>query len=471
MKTIKNSLKVLALLLVLAGVGSFKAQVLNPNFSHTVNAGGQVTFSSTSVGTSSNTTYHWNFGDPQGYPGIQSPTDSITHTYGANGIYVVRMVLNSSASNSTSVSYSIVVNTCTNTGCFLNADFTASTGGNASVQLTNLSTGTTAGTTYSVDFGDDSPVTWFGGHRYPYEGTFTITLTANNNYTPACISTKTTVVSVSGCTCTVKPGFTITHLGGATYQFIDTSIAAYTSYSYWNFGDGSPIGSGDTVTHTYTQDGNYTVLQEVGSSGCGGFKKQQVNVTGTSCVANSNFTFAPSGTPQWWNVFPSYPYNVSNAVWNWGDGNTSNSLYTSHAYASAGTYTICLTVTVTCGDTSSTCSSYAIYKSTEGSSEMIGVNVLEPETTTGIKNTKSDAKEFVIYPNPGNGNVKILSGINSKATIQVYSLIGKLVYSEDVASLQNTAHELNLTGLENGIYFVKVSQGSKTSTEKIVITK
>lgn len=472
MKTITKSLKALALLITL-GACSIQAQSPTPNFTQTVNANGEVTFSSTSVGTSSATTYNWNFGDPAGYAGIQTAYDTINHTYGANGMYVVTLVLNSSTSNSTAVSHSIVVNTCTNTGCFLNADFTASTGGYAQLQLTNISTGTTSGTTYSVDYGDGSPISWFGGYTYPYDGTFNITLTADNNYTPTCISTKTAVVSVTGCTCCAVPGFTFSNVSGSTYQFISTANTLYNHICYWNFGDGSPTASGDTVSHTYSQNGNYPVQQQVsgGGGGCTTYNTQQVSVGTASCIANSNFTFAPSGTPQWWNVSPSYPYNVSNAIWNWGDGNTTNSLYTSHLYASAGTYTICLSVTVTCGDTSSTCSSYAIYKSTDGSSEMIGVTVLEPGTTTGIEHTEANVNEFVLYPNPGNGHLNILSRLTSKATIQVYSVIGKLVYSEESEWLISKSHEINLLNLENGIYFIKLSQGLNTSTEKIVITK
>ncbi|PBQ31836.1 hypothetical protein CNR22_08665 [Sphingobacteriaceae bacterium] len=474
MKRITNSLKALALIFVLASSNSSHAQILSPSFTQTVNAGGQVTFSSTTAGTSSITIFSWNFGDPVGYAGIQTSYDTINHTYAANGIYLVTLrIQNGPPTNTSAVTQTVVVNTSTNTGCSLNADFTSSLLNFGTVMLTNTSTGTTQATTYWINYGDGSPLANSYYYQYPYNGTFTISLTADNNYSPTCVSTKTAVVTVTNATCNVVPGFTFSNTSGPTFQFISTATAPANHICYWNFGDGSPTASGDTVTHTFSaQSGNYYVQQQVSGGGsCASYTTQEVSVSSASCVANSNFTFAPSGTPQWWNVFPTFPYNVSNAVWNWGDGNTSNSLYTSHLYASAGTYTICLSVTVTCGDTSSACSSYAVYKSTDGSSEMIGVTALEPGTTTGITPTEADVKQFVVYPNPGNGHLNILSNLTSKATIQVYSLIGKLVYSEEEASLNTQTHGVDLTRLDNGIYFLKVTEGSKISTEKIVITK
>ncbi|MFM7668440.1 MAG: T9SS type A sorting domain-containing protein, partial [Bacteroidota bacterium] len=45
---------------------------------------------------------------------------------------------------------------------------------------------------------------------------------------------------------------------------------------------------------------------------------------------------------------------------------------------------------------------------------------------------------------------------------------GKLVKSTELNGLSTT---INTTGLNNGVYYVTVSNGSATSTEKVVVKK
>src|SRR5437868_5350624 len=75
----------------------------------------------------------------------------------------------------------------------------------------NTSTGTTGSTTYSWDFGDSSPLSTATspGHTYAANGSYIVTLVADNNVSPACISTKTTVVVVNSY-CNLNASFIAT---------------------------------------------------------------------------------------------------------------------------------------------------------------------------------------------------------------------------------------------------------------------
>jgi len=72
-----------------------------------------------------------------------------------------------------------------------------------------------------------------------------------------------------------------------------------------------------------------------------------------------------------------------------------------------------------------------------------------------------------VYPNPGTGKFTINSSdaINS---VEVYNLLGKQVYSEQLSNQLSTA-EIDISDFAKGIYFVKISDGKNTSTRKILV--
>lgn len=127
-------------------------------------------------------------------------------------------------------------------------------------------------------------------------------------------------------------------------------------YYLWNFGDGSPISNNPNPTHIYTQPGSYNATFKVtGVGGC----ESSVNV-GTVTVGDTtfaNFTsnppidsvlYLPSNNVQ----FTDLSLNAVAWVWNFGDGATSAEQNPSHAYLSAGQYTVSLVVTNSDGCTS-----------------------------------------------------------------------------------------------------------------------
>ncbi|MEO8771567.1 MAG: PKD domain-containing protein [Ferruginibacter sp.] len=106
----------------------------------------------------------------------------------------------------------------------------------------------------------------------------------------------------------------------------------------WDFGDGSPEGTGDTITHTYLLPGTYTVTMNVILvSGCSGVYQATVRVinpTGTFDYSGGNFC---NSTTVNFNATMSH---ADTLVYNFGDGNstTTNQTSISHSYSSAGIY-------------------------------------------------------------------------------------------------------------------------------------
>ena len=78
-----------------------------------------------------------------------------------------------------------------------------------------------------------------------------------------------------------------------------------------------------------------------------------------------------------------------------------------------------------------------------------------------------------MYPNPSCSDLKLLmpETLTAKAvTIEVYSNTGLKVLSYDVViDSMNSPLDLNISKLENGSYFVKVSGGDGIVMKKVLI--
>lgn len=69
-----------------------------------------------------------------------------------------------------------------------------------------------------------------------------------------------------------------------------------------------------------------------------------------------------------------------------------------------------------------------------------------------------------LYPNPSTGIINV--ELSKKANIQVFDVAGKLVHTMEGTSGVNT---LNLSGKGKGVFVVKIQEGSKVTTRKVII--
>jgi hypothetical protein len=76
---------------------------------------------------------------------------------------------------------------------------------------------------------------------------------------------------------------------------------------------------------------------------------------------------------------------------------------------------------------------------------------------------------FGIYPNPSTGNVQInwVAGMTGKAKISVLDMTGREVMTLD--TITTKAAGVDMTQLQSGIYFIKVTTDQAQHTEKVVL--
>lgn len=95
-------------------------------------------------------------------------------------------------------------------------------------------------------------------------------------------------------------------------------------------------------------------------------------------------------------------------------------------------------------------------------------------TTTMIKDyiakNKLDRNELFIYPNPSDGNFTIRPpSIAQSAIIQirVFDQTGRICYENKL--IRNEEIELNLSHLDNGIYYIRISSARTSSISKLIL--
>jgi len=84
--------------------------------------------------------------------------------------------------------------------------------------------------------------------------------------------------------------------------------------------------------------------------------------------------------------------------------------------------------------------------------------------TTGI-GSKMIQSKISVYPNPTNGLVNVKMDNMYNATIQVFDIVGKMVYTKNSMS---DNEQIDLSG-RKGIYLVKVSDGVSSTTHKVIV--
>lgn len=90
----------------------------------------------------------------------------------------------------------------------------------------------------------------------------------------------------------------------------------------------------------------------------------------------------------------------------------------------------------------------------------------QPQATTSVPSI--DLTETVIYPNPASDviTIKLPQTPEAKTTASLVDALGRIVLTQNITAVQST---VSVEGLRKGVYFVKISSGSNTSTQRIVI--
>jgi len=146
-------------------------------------------------------------------------------------------------------------------------------------------------------------------------------------------------------------------------NFSDTSADSDGSIGswLWDFGDGNSSNA-QNPSHSYAAPGTYTVtLTVTDDDGADDSASQSVTVTAlneapsaafTSSITDLDVNFTDSSTDN--------DGTIDSWAWDFGDGSSSTAQNPSHSYASAGSYTVSLTVTDDDGADDSTSQSVTV---------------------------------------------------------------------------------------------------------------
>lgn len=269
----------------------------------------------------------WNFGD-----GNTSTQQNPTHTFAAPGTYTICQTVTSDCS-SNQVCLDVTVSCDTPT-----ANFVAQPN-LATVVLTDFSG--PGVTSWLWNFGDGNTSTEQNPtHTYTTSGTYTICLIATND----CGSDQHCQSVTINCPAPIAD-FT-TQTNSFTTSFTDNSSNVPIAW-FWDFGDGN-TSTLQNPTHTYAQTGNYTVCLTV-TNNCGQSSTCEA-ITIACPVPQAIFSTQSNDYTVFFNDNSSN--QPTSWTWNFGDGNTSSLQNPSHTYAAEGMYTVCLTASNNCGETS-----------------------------------------------------------------------------------------------------------------------
>ncbi len=254
------------------------------------------------------------------------------------------------------------------------------------------------------------------------------------------------------------------------------------------------------------------LIRAVGTAGGGSGNQNPVavaNISKTQAEVNETITFDGS---------QSYDNdgNITQFLWNFGDGNTSTQATATHTYSQANTYNYSLTVTDNDGATdqktgqitvSGASTNYVTVNPSNGSiqpgsSQTITLTLdaqnIQEGTYTGQVNISSNGGNITIpidylvdveklteipiefslsqnYPNPFNPSTSIEFAVprETNVSIKIYDMLGK-----EVATLLNEVKKqgtykviFDASTLASGVYVYRIETSEFVDTKKLILLK
>ncbi len=452
---------------------------LSAGISVSYGSSGDVTFTSTSTGTNSNTLYYWSPGDSnQRY----QEASVYTHKYLWDGYYTAWLTIQDTGTayciDSTEVR--IMVTNADSSACRLHANFTYTLDSNGQVTFHSTSTGTSYYYVYNWNMGDTTGISSGMGdtsfvYTYAYNGTYNVTLLINAD-SSLCADSITIPVTITNA-CNLNVNFTVQHDSAGQVKFTSTTVGAQPGAQYgWSFGDNTSLNGLDTATHAYPFIGYYTVtLTVVNPGGCTMSSTQVIYIQNKDSL-QADFVYASDSLMAGTYNFTSTSLGTnSNTYYKWtpGDGDPSDSglgmtAYT-HTYLSNGPYSATLTIWYTIKP------KVKPHSSTAGRFDESSYTLVINVTGATAIPTINDKAEYTVYPNPSNGTFHIVvNGLaqEKNAEIRISNMMGQVIYKTNSAITGgNTLSDISLPNAANGIYLLQITTNGNTYTSRIAIQK
>lgn len=232
------------------------------------------------------------------------------------------------------------------------------------------------------------------------------------------------------------------------HAFSQNFLGETDSTFVWNFGDASGNMYMSSGSHTYNTPGTYTVSLTGTMLGyldtCSETATMQITVLGPAASFTTDLSLEPmvtfTNTSTTVGASPTY-------MWDFGDASTSTLEDPVHTYAASGTYTVTLTVNDSCGSATTT---QVVTITSVGINEMASVNV----------------KAFY---NAGGQVLNVSLPGSANATVEVYNVVGAMIYSE--AGVNASSKAISLGGLTEGTYLVRVRTSNGAGVAKFVVIR
>jgi len=400
-----------------------------------------------------------------------------------------------------------------------NACFTMPSTGciNTAINLTNCSTGSPT-PTYTWTANPNTGVTFNPNQNatnpsvtFANTGTYTITLTASNGT----VSTSSHVISISSCVTQTVCNDTITNIRN-TDTLVAYTLPTSTACTTGGFVSGNNC-YGDLEKAEFFAPSTYTHVQPAqfitgvivlfyknGNVGTGGSSTGRVDMTiyngnGTSgpgatvATVTANLGMITAGTPTTnvtycgdpnlgysQPIILPYKYNFTTPVGPLSSS-TPNGFFASVVLpTTSGDTAVIFNNTIGSNPTNTmwekwnTNAWYAYNDATNSWGIDLNGAILPILTcSTGKEEISTFANNIMIVPNPSNGIFNIVTTFNEKQNIkfEVMNTLGQVLNSGEFQNVMSNYLTINLSNYQNGIYFLRITNGSETLVKRIVINK
>jgi PKD repeat protein len=315
-----------------------------------VEGAGPLSFDATGSSTAAPATldsYAWDFGD-----GASAQGATASHTYATAGSYLVRLTITDSAGNVDTATQTVTVTDEPPVAALAIAVRSPEAGQSVGFDGSSSSDADGSITSYAWAFGDGHTGSGrTASHTYASPGTYALKLTVTDSSGQHASITQSLTV-FGGPTAHLAASATQVEEGAsvdfdATGSAAGGSGASIQTYA-WSFGDGTSA-TGAAPSHAYSAPASYTVkLTVTDSAGVSATTTQTVTVLDEPPAAafgaspavpipGQSIAFDGSGSSESDGAIVSY-------AWDFGDGATGTGATPTHAFATAGTFTVTLTV-------------------------------------------------------------------------------------------------------------------------------
>lgn len=279
--------------------------------------------------------------------------------------------------------------------------------------------------------------------QFPHTGSYSVTLTTNNNFYTESITKLVTIGTIP------VAGFSFIPCSN---NFANSSGCA-TSF-YWNFGDGTNS-TQILPNHQYADTGYYQVTLTAYNAGDSSRLTQQIHVATTS-LANANFTpLISNDTLRVHTNYTSIPASVYN--WTFGDGTHASGTDTMHIYYdTTQVYHVTLTVTNACGVATKTDTIKTIYYNNKPPAGLDFVHSTLAIAPNVVTNDYVDA-----FYNSFNDNTYLA---------QIYDALGQKMFEENFAfQLGVNEFKISTANLTPGVYILVLQAGNSYIRQKFYL--